>query len=172
MKTLKFGSLLLLFFSLFSMIDNDKYGIKSDDYYMRIIIDSAKKVSGAPFLAAIVDKSSGEILSVGVNDYLRNPILHGEMDAINKCVQKHPDVDWKNTILYTTAEPCPMCMSCIVWAGIPRVVYGASINTLKESGYHQIDIFPEYIIEKSVFYNGTIEMSPLSNECDLLFQKK
>jgi hypothetical protein len=54
------------------------------------------------------------MLAQGVNNSKTNPILHGEIVAINDYVARH---GWANSILYTTGEPCPMCMSAIVWVG-------------------------------------------------------
>ena len=42
--------------------------------------------------------------------------------------------------VYTTAEPCPMCMGAIVWAGIPKVFFGSTVKHLLACGYPQIDM--------------------------------
>jgi tRNA(Arg) A34 adenosine deaminase TadA len=66
----------------------------------------------------IVDLGSGKILSEGWNKTSINPTFHGEIDAINQLVLSNPGIDGSKLVLYTTAEPCPMCQGAILWSGI------------------------------------------------------
>ena len=91
------------------------------DGYMRLAIEAARSVPRRPFGTVIVRPARGEFVAVGANRCDENPILHGEIDAINRCAAAHPGIDWSELALYTTAEPCAMCLSAIVWAGIPIV---------------------------------------------------
>ena len=59
-------------------------------------------------------------MAEGTNSAALNPTHHGEMVAIDDYVKKHGNQDWARMTLYTTGEPCPMCMSAIAWCGIPR----------------------------------------------------
>ena len=48
-----------------------------------------------------------------------DPTLHGEIVAIRNYSSQYGNLGWEDTTLYTTGEPCPMCMGAIIWAGIP-----------------------------------------------------
>ena len=142
---------------------------KPDEYYMQLAIELAKSNPKAPFAALIVDNNTGEILSKGLNASSVNPTFHGEMMAINHCVTKHPHVDWSQVTLYTTAEPCSMCQSAVVWANIPRVVFATSYDYLITHGWDQISIHASEINKRSSFYKGTITGGVLANQANLLF---
>jgi len=77
-------------------------------------------------------------LAEGLNKAERNPISHGEIDAIVHLSATRPEVDWTRLVLYTTVEPCPMYSGAILWCGIPRIVFGTSIQTLKRLGLPHI----------------------------------
>jgi tRNA(adenine34) deaminase len=144
---------------------------KTDEYYMKIAIELAKKNPKAPFGAVIVDNKTGKILAKGLNASKINPTFHGEIVAINNCAKKHPHVDWSKVTLYTTAEPCSMCQSAVVWANISRVVFATSIKYLASHGVHQISIPSTEINGKSPFYKGTITGGVLANVTDPLFDQ-
>lgn len=139
--------------------------------YMRYAIEAAANNPAAPFGAVIVDRERKEILARGFNRSLQNPVWHGEIDAINRCVAQHPGIDWKRLALYTTAEPCPMCQSAIIWAGMPLVVYGTSIPFLKQLGWGQIDIRAEQVSQAAAFRSITVIGGVLEEECNALFRK-
>ena len=101
--------------------------------YMRAAIEQARNVPELPFGAVLVDSRSGEIVARGFNRSSAEPDLHGEIDVINRLAESRPEIDWPALVLYTTAEPCPMCQGAIQWAGIGNVVYGTSIETLAHS---------------------------------------
>lgn len=144
---------------------------KSDEYYMQIAIELAKSNPKAPFAAIIVDNNTGKILSKGVNASKVNPTFHGEMVAINNCVKEHPHVDWSQVTLYTTAEPCSMCQSAVVWAKISRVVYATSFDYLISHGWNQINIRASEVNKRSSFYQGTITRGVLANQSNPLFNR-
>ena len=137
--------------------------------FMRRAIAQAKLVPQLPFGAVIVHGSTGEVLAEGHNQSLENPTYHGEMVAINNCAAKHPKIDWAPLVLYTTAEPCPMCQSAIAWAGIGMVVYGSSIPFLKSLGWWQIDIRAEEVIRRTPFRRCVLRGGVLEEECNALF---
>ena len=145
-------------------------GLKSHEYYMDLCIKLAKKNPKAPFAAMIVDADTGEILSSGLNNSALNPTLHGEVDAINNYARLHPYRPFRNTILYTTAESCPMCMSAIVWAKISLTVFGTSIPFLIKSGWGQITIRSQEVVNHSdSFYHGEVIGGVLREQTDPLF---
>lgn len=77
--------------------------------YMRRAIELAGNVPDLPFGAVIVDGSTGQIVAEGWNRSSVNPTWHGEIDAINRLAESRSEFDGSQLVLYTTAEPCPMC---------------------------------------------------------------
>ena len=143
--------------------------MRKHEAFMRRAIELARRVPDLPFGAVLVLHDTGEVVAEGWNRSAESPTWHGEIDAINRCVQARPDIGWGQTTLYTTAEPCPMCMAAILWAGIPRVVFGTSIRQLQRLGWHQIDITSEEVARRTPFRSCTILGGVLAAECDALF---
>ena len=138
--------------------------------YMRRAIASAGHVPDRPFCAVIVDRETGEVVAEGWNRSDDNPTLHGEIDAINQLVVAAPGIDGSRLVLYTTAEPCPMCQGAILWTGIETVVFGTSIRSLQRLGWRQIDILAEKVVRRSPAWNSTLIAGVMKQECDALFE--
>lgn len=83
-----------------------------------------------PFGASIVHTKSGELLLRALNAVAQefDPSSHAEVRAIRKAAKRLKRLSLAGYTLYTTCEPCPMCMSAALWAGLDRVVYGATIE--------------------------------------------
>ena len=112
---------------------------------MRVAIDVATE-AGTPFGAVLVDEEGQHV--AGFNStQLEGPTAHAEMNAIWKMEQLDYD-NPEDLILYTTVEPCPMCMGAIIWAGIGSIKYGLSIQDVSEFT-KQIMIHAEELTEKS-----------------------
>jgi tRNA(adenine34) deaminase len=145
--------------------------IMSDhERYMLRAIELAGKVPDAPFGAMIVDRDNGKILSEGWNKTSVNPTWHGEIDAINALASSGVCVKRASLVLYTTAEPCPMCQSAILWTGIETVVFGTSIRSLQRMGWRQIDILAEEVVRRSPAWTCELIGGMLEKECDALFE--
>ena len=139
--------------------------------YMSKLVQMAKASNPTyPFAAMIIDNKTGKILCTGINKVGANPMLHGEMDAINECVIKYgKKMNWSASTLLTTAEPCPMCMSAIIWAGISKVVYGTSIKYLSEHKWKQIEIWSEEVARRASFQKVTIVSGVMESQTNQLF---
>jgi tRNA(adenine34) deaminase len=136
--------------------------------YMRRAIALAANVPNLPFGAVIVNRDSDKIVAEGWNKTSINPTWHGEIDAINQLVLADPGIDGSNLILYTTAEPCPMCQGAILWSGIETVVFGTSIRFLQANGWRQIDILAEEVVRRSPTWRCTLIGGVLEQECNAL----
>jgi tRNA(Arg) A34 adenosine deaminase TadA len=103
-----------------------------------------------PFGAAIVHTKTGKLLLRALNDAHRqnDPSLHAEVRAIRLAARRLKILSLAGYTLYTTCEPCPMCMSCALWADLDRVVYGA---TIEDAAHHvnQIHIPAEEVAKRS-----------------------
>ena len=86
--------------------------------------------SGGPFGSVVV--KDGKIIGRGRNHVLENndPTAHGEVMAIRDACKNTGSYDLSGCELYTSAYPCPMCMSATVWANIKKIYYG---NTRKDA---------------------------------------
>ncbi len=81
----------------------------------------------SPFGASIYN-SEGELIAQAYDTVIKNgdPTCHGEVNAIRKAVKKIGNRSLKGCALYSTCEPCPMCMATSIWAEIDVVVFGAT----------------------------------------------
>ena len=91
---------------------------------------SMRTESPRPFGASIVDTRTGALLLRALNAVKQenDPSAHAEVRAIRKATKRLKQISLAGYTLYTTCEPCPMCMSTALWAGLDRVVYGATIE--------------------------------------------
>lgn len=144
---------------------------RDHEYFMAQAIVEGRKLERHPFGAVIV--RAGEVVARGVNASAENPAYHGEMVAIDDHAQRADDPDWGATTLYTTAEPCPMCMSACAWAGIRRVVWGTSIEGLRRTGLDQIDLSATAVAEAAgSFYSPRLLLGGvLADETDAMFRR-
>lgn len=104
---------------------------------------------GGPFGAVIVDKS-GNIISVESNQVLKNndPTAHAEIMAIRKACEKLNTYDLSDCILYTSCEPCPMCLSAAIWANIKNIYYACTREDAASIGFRD-DFIYEYLNGKN-----------------------
>ena len=106
--------------------------VEAENVYMQTAIEEAVEGitlrHGGPFGAVIV--RDGEIVGQGHNMVLANndPTCHGEISAIRDAYAKMGAYDLTGCELYTTGEPCPMCLFACLWANIGRVYYGCTIE--------------------------------------------
>jgi tRNA(adenine34) deaminase len=100
-----------------------------DERLMRMALDEARQAD-FPFGAIIV--RDGKVIARGGNRgrARHDPTAHGEMVAIRNAVESPGADALKGATLYTTGEPCAMCIGAIIWCHISRVVYAASIAQL------------------------------------------
>lgn len=104
--------------------------------------ETMNKNIGGPFGALIVDKH-GEVLAVTSNSVLgdHDPTAHAEINAIRTAAKKLGTHDLSDCTLYTTAYPCPMCLSAIIWSNIKKVYYGATEKDSDDIGFRDDFIY-------------------------------
>ncbi len=100
--------------------------------YMQMAIEEAREGihnnHGGPFGSVIVKE--GEVVGRGHNKVLLNndPTCHGEIMAIHDACANLGTYDLSGCVLYTTGEPCHMCLCACMWANLDKVYYGANIE--------------------------------------------
>jgi tRNA(adenine34) deaminase len=139
----------------------------ADETFMRAAIAEARRAD-FPFGAVIV--AEGEIRARGLNlgKQQRDPTAHGEMVAIRRFLAEHGPEALRGTTLYTSGEPCAMCMGAIVWCGISRVVFAASLQQLATK-IDQIMITCTEVADRSAFRPIAITGGVLAEEALALF---
>lgn len=104
----------------------------ADNKYMQAAIDEARygitNKHGGPFGSVIV--KDGKIIGKGHNMVVKNndSTAHGEISAIRSTESNLGTFDLSGCDLYTTGEPCPMCLAACMWANIDHVYYGCTID--------------------------------------------
>ena len=132
-----------------------------DKQFMREAIrlaDESVLRGGGPFGAVIV--KDGEIIAGSSNSVTidQDPTAHAEVNTIREACRKLGTFDLTGCTIYTSCEPCPMCLGAIYWARISRIYYG---NTRKDA--RDIDFADDFIYEEldKPLTKRTVPISPL-----------
>ena len=109
---------------------------------IELSIDSVKS-GGGPFGSVIV--KDNKIISEGMNRVTKNndPTAHGEIVAIRNACKNLNDFHLKGCELYTSCEPCPLCLSAIYWARIDKVYYANTRNDAQKIDFDDSFIYSE-----------------------------
>ena len=146
-------------------------GASADDQrFMRLALDEARQ-GDYPFGAVIV--RDGEVIARGRNlgKTDGDPTAHGEMVAIRRCLADHGPAALHGSTLYTSGEPCAMCMGAIIWCRVGRLVFAASVEQLATK-IDQIMIPSADVAAKATFSAITISGGVLADEAMQLFANK
>jgi len=139
---------------------------------MRLAIEKTRAGIAAgqtPFGAVIV---RGCQLLVAAHNTVwrdRDPTAHAEINAIREAARQLRGIELRGCTMYTTTEPCPMCLAAIHWAKIDRVLYGATIADAAAAGFHELHLPAEMMVK----VGGSplqVEVGPLREECRQLFE--
>jgi tRNA(adenine34) deaminase len=141
-----------------------------DEKFMRLALEEAAQGDDPYYFGAVIVRG-GEVLARGRNlwNQQQDPTAHAEMVAIKKFLSEYGIDKIKGTTLYCNGESCPMCMGAIVWCGISRVVFGASIAALATK-FGQIMITDAEIADKTPFADITLTGGVLAEESLKLFK--
>ena len=123
-----------------------------------------------PFGAALVETRTDILFYRGRNAVMRenDPSAHAETRAVRRACRKLGKPSLAGYTLYSTCEPCPMCMANALWAGVDRVVFGATIADANEH-FRQIHIAAREVAERSDM-PCPVEGEVLREECRALFK--
>ena len=122
-----------------------------------------------PFGALIVETATGKALMRALNAVRQenDPSSHAEVRTVRKATRKLKTTSLKGYTMYTTCEPCPMCMANALWAGLDRVVYGA---TIEDAARHCRQIYvPAREIARRSDMQCAVEGPVLQALCNTLF---
>jgi tRNA(Arg) A34 adenosine deaminase TadA len=165
---------------LASRMDLDRC-FSSEEDRMRVAIALARhnvlEETGGPFGAAVIDDQSGRIVAVGTNSVVRlnNSTLHAEMVAFMAAETRLGRYTLRGDglpphVLYTSCEPCAMCLGAVLWSGVTRVVYGATRDDARRLSFDEGPVFPQsydYLAERGVEVRGGICRAEAAEVFDL-----
>ena len=117
---------------------------------------------GGPFGAVICQ--NGQIIARGHNEVIKSndPTAHAEMVTIRRASAKLGRFDLSDCELYTSCEPCPMCLSAIYWSRIPVVYYGCNKKDAADIGFDDDKIY-QFIGDPSA-QSDVLRLVPLERE--------
>src|SRR5438270_8907453 len=114
---------------------------------MRVAIELARselgRKEGRPFGGVIV--RGEEILGAGCNRAVldSDPTAHAEIVAIRDACRKHQSHRLEGSVMYSSCEPCPMCLSAMYWAGIKELYFGCSSQMAEQYGFGDRALYRE-----------------------------
>lgn len=113
---------------------------------------------GGPFGAVIA--RDGEIIATGVNRVTasHDPTAHAEVSAIRSACARLNTFDLSGCEIYTSCEPCPMCLGAIYWAHIDKVYYGNDKTDAKEIGFDDSFIYDELALPRDKRHLPALQM--------------
>ncbi len=120
-----------------------------DDFMRQAIALAVENVKngGGPFGAVIV--KDGRVVATGVNRVVPNndPTAHAEVNAIRAACVRLGTFNLSGCVLYTSCEPCPMCLGAIYWAHIDKIYYGATQHDAADVDFDDSFIYRELELE-------------------------
>ncbi len=143
------------------------------DEAMRLAIETTRAGIAAgqsPFGAVLV--RDGSVVAATHNTVWRDtdPTAHAEVNCLRRAAAALATVDLSGTTLYSTCEPCPMCLAAIHWAKVDRVVFGASIADSAAAGFAELHI-PARSLAEQGGSRLVVEGGILRDECVALFDE-
>lgn len=125
---------------------------KQDEMFMQQAIDlSIESVAngGGPFGAVIV--RDGEVIATGTNRVTAtcDPTAHAEVSAIRAACAKLKEFKLSGCTIYSSCEPCPMCLSALYWAGVERIFYGNTKSDAKAINFDDSFIYDQIALDYS-----------------------
>lgn len=117
-----------------------------DAKFMQMAIDLSIEnidTGGGPFGAVIV--RDGEVIATGANRVVPNadPTAHAEVMAIRNACTKLGTFQLNDCTIYSSCEPCPMCLSALYWAGVKRICYGNTKDDAKAIDFDDSFIYDQ-----------------------------
>jgi tRNA(Arg) A34 adenosine deaminase TadA len=144
-----------------------------DATFMWRAIEKAREGIAAgqsPFGAAVV--KNGKVVAATHNTVWRDtdPTCHAEVNAIRQAATALDTINLTGCVMYTTCEPCPMCLSAIHWAKFTRCVFGATIADAAKAGFCELQ-FPAKELARQGGSPLVVHDGVLRAECAELFER-
>ena len=132
-------------------MNRTKFTIEDEKFMQQAIDLSIESVAngGGPFGAVIV--RNGEIIATGTNRVTEScdPTAHAEVSAIRAACAKLGEFKLSGCTIYSSCEPCPMCLSALYWAGVERIFYGNTKQDAKAINFDDSFIYDQIALDYS-----------------------
>ena len=121
--------------------------------------ENVQTENGGPF-AAIITKNN-EIIATGTNNVTRShdPTAHAEITAIRKACEVLNNYQLDGCTLYSSCEPCPMCLGAVYWAHLGRLVFAANKQQAEKAGFDDAFIYTEIVLPHNQRHLKTKQIS-------------
>lgn len=125
--------------------------MNQENKYMRQAIELARENAsssgGGPFGAVVVKE--GRVISACSNSVTpdNDPTAHAEVNAIRTACRELGSFDLSGCTLYSSCEPCPMCLSAAYWARVDKIVFAADRNDAADAGFSDAFIYDELSLD-------------------------
>lgn len=138
-----------------------------------LAIENVRSGRGGPFAAMVV--KDGRVLASGTNQVIstNDPTAHAEIIAIRGACSAAGSFQLDGCDLYTTCEPCPMCLGAIYWARLARVFFAATAADAAEAGFNDAFIYQQISVpfpERSIPFFAMMREASLA--CFRAWQEK
>jgi len=143
-----------------------------DEKFMRLAIELAesnvKQMRGGPFGAIIV--KDGQLIAASANQVIKSndPTAHAEIAAIRLACENLGTIDLQGCTIYSSCEPCPMCLGAIYWARIGTLYFGNTKADAAAAGFDDEHIYRE--MEKPAAARGLKMIQILPDEASIAFK--
>ena len=145
----------------------------NDEQFMKLAIEQARLAATIPGAGAIgcVIVRNGRILASGYNEAEMNcdPTAHAEIVTLRRLGLQEGRIKFEDCNIYVTLQPCTMCTSACVWAGMNRIVYGASRQDVHAMYFDAKHIDPIDLIKDAYTKSISIVGGVLASECVSLY---
>ncbi|MGD0906016.1 MAG: nucleoside deaminase [Candidatus Acidiferrales bacterium] len=131
---------------------------------VRLAVENVRSGRGGPFAALVV--KDGHVISTGTNTVTStdDPTAHAEVVAIREACRALSTFQLTGCEIYTSCEPCPMCLGAIYWARLDRVYFAATAKDASDAGFDDSFIYEELKITPT---QRRIPFEPIMHEAGL-----
>lgn len=116
---------------------------------IRLATENVRKGDGGPFGAVVV--RNGDVVATGVNTVTaaNDPTAHAEVNAIREACKALGTFQLPGCVLYTSCEPCPMCLGAIYWVRLDSIYFGNTCHDAAEAGFDDSLIYEEMKVPRA-----------------------
>lgn len=147
-----------------------------DNYFIEKAIDLAlenvKSGNGGPFGAVVV--KNGKIIATGTNSVTteNDPTAHAEVNAIRNACKELNSYQLDDCVIYSSCEPCPMCLGAIYWSRPKKLVFAATKQDAAEAGFDDSYIYEELALKLNQRHLETLNINSLNKTAPFAIWQK
>lgn len=138
------------------------------DFLTQAINNARKSVSQGGFPAGAIVVKDGKVVGEGISvgNVIHDPTSHGEVAAIRNACQNLQTSDLSGSMLYSSLEPCLMCLGAAMWSSISKIIYACSMDKVNSEyyggHYHNQEINKTFLRPIELIYDPSLEEQSLA----------